>query len=65
MKYAVIIDRPAQEDIANTIMYIRNTLYAEKAANDFYSELKQKVNALSDFPKQYALIAEKNMRFWE
>ena len=56
--YNVIIDRPAHDDIINTMSYIRNSLYDEKAATGFYAELKEKIIGLSDFPEKYACIAD-------
>lgn len=56
--YKVIIDRAAEQDLAEILEYISAVLHAPDAAKRLYRKIKQEIMSLDTMPSRCALIAE-------
>ena len=62
MKYKVIIDYTAENDLVGILHYIANTLHEPNVAKRIYKSIKEQILSLEEIPLRYPLINEEPYR---
>jgi plasmid stabilization system protein ParE len=57
-KYKIIIERPAENDLADILLYITKNLHAPDTAKRIHSSIKKSILSLDQNPRRYRLIEE-------
>ena len=64
MNYELRITAVAERDLVGASDYIEFTLKSPKAADDLLEEAEKKIQALSLFPEQFALVDDPILSSW-
>ena len=64
MTYDIHITRTAERDLISAADYIERVLFNPDAADRLLDEAEKKINALSTYPKRFALADDPILKAW-
>ena len=54
--YSIVVEKKAELDLYDTVIYIQRTLHEPEIAASVYTDIKQQIETLAKIPERYAVI---------